>query len=27
MTFFVILLVVLLVRPQGLYGTTPRGAI
>jgi branched-chain amino acid transport system permease protein len=27
MTFFVILLVVLLVRPQGLFGTTPRGAI
>jgi branched-chain amino acid transport system permease protein len=27
MTFFVILLLVLLVRPQGLYGTTPRGAI
>jgi branched-chain amino acid transport system permease protein len=27
MTFFVILLLVLLVRPQGLFGTTPRGAI
>jgi branched-chain amino acid transport system permease protein len=27
MTFFVILLLVLLVRPQGLFGTTTRGAI
>jgi branched-chain amino acid transport system permease protein len=27
MTFFVILLLVLLVRPQGLFGTTARGAI
>lgn len=27
MTFFVILLLVLLVRPQGLFGTTSRGAI
>ena len=27
MTFFVIPLLVLLVRPQGLFGTTPRGAI
>jgi branched-chain amino acid transport system permease protein len=27
MTFFVILLVILLVRPQGLFGTTSRGAI
>ncbi|HEX2903539.1 MAG TPA: branched-chain amino acid ABC transporter permease [Jatrophihabitans sp.] len=27
MTFFVILLVVLLIRPQGLFGTTARGAI
>jgi branched-chain amino acid transport system permease protein len=27
MTFFVILLLVLLVRPQGLFGTTPRGSI
>ncbi|MDX6320063.1 MAG: branched-chain amino acid transport system permease protein, partial [Nocardioidaceae bacterium] len=27
MTFFVILLLVLLIRPQGLFGTTGRGAI
>jgi hypothetical protein len=27
MTFFVILIMVLLIRPQGLFGTVTRGAI
>jgi branched-chain amino acid transport system permease protein len=27
MTFFVLLLAILLIRPQGLFGTTARGAL
>ena len=27
MTFFVLLIAILLVRPQGLFGTTARGAL